>query len=125
MKAEEDSQSVPLRILRAPVLLLGKRSLTLLNYKMSNQTPMVVRENLRPMGKDGAGKEDGAGKAWVWEPRTCLPGPLSAAPQPHSCPSLNFALHHWSTSLMKAGTLHAVWSFPTPLNGAEHVVGAY
>ena len=72
----------------------------------------------------GAGKEDGIGKAWVWEPRTCLPGPLSAVPRPHSCPTLDFALHHWSTSLEKAGTLHAVWLLPNPLNGAEHIVGA-
>lgn len=42
---------------------------------MSSQTSMLLRQKLRPTGRDG-GPGGEVGRAWVWELRTCLPGPV-------------------------------------------------
>lgn len=49
----KDSEFVPLRRERALVLLLRILSLTLPDYKMGSQTPMLLGMRLRPTGRDG------------------------------------------------------------------------
>lgn len=60
---------MPPRTERAAVLLLRIRSLTLLNCKLGNKTPMLLRGKL----KLKAGMEGLVGRietAWVWEMQT-------------------------------------------------------
>lgn len=73
-RLRKDSEFMPPRTERAAVLLLRIRSLTLLNCKLGNKTPMLLRGKL----KLKAGMEGLVGRietAWVWEMQTWLTGP--------------------------------------------------